>query len=375
MQREHDHDRRPHFAPDRPDAGPPEPTKSPGCAPLARERVRLQGLLRHAASLHRAGVGHLRVFRASEGRACCGGTAQPRGARRVVKLRNSVLIKTLVTLVLALALGAFAGCGDDEERHGSGGTEPTLNTAVPTDVDEADPTRPGAAAGRGGARRVRGAAHRRGHARAFRRSAAPPGSRPRTGSTPSTATSPPTGRSSSTAPATATRPAEELIFDKQAQVGLRGQGEPADRAVLLHGRRGDLLPGHVLRQGAAAVRRRRDRGRRRARERAPRPGPARPVRRPRIISAQLELQADCLAGVWAKTVYERGLLEEGDIGEILGLVEIAGDPEGFPINAPGAHGNSAMRQDFFDQGYEGGAPGSCPVPQEEGAQPAAAGTA
>jgi len=83
-----------------------------------------------------------------------------------------------------------------------------------------------------------------------------------------------------------------------------------------------------------------------------------------IISAQLELQADCLAGVWARTVYERGLLEEGDIGEILGLVDIAGDSPETPINAPGAHGNSALRQDFFAQGYDGGDPSSCPVPRK-----------
>ena len=82
-----------------------------------------------------------------------------------------------------------------------------------------------------------------------------------------------------------------------------------------------------------------------------------------LLTAQTELQADCLAGVWAKTVDKRGLLEEGDIGEILGLVENSGDAEGTPIDAPGAHGNSALRQDFFDQGYEGGSPGDCPVPK------------
>jgi predicted metalloprotease len=82
-----------------------------------------------------------------------------------------------------------------------------------------------------------------------------------------------------------------------------------------------------------------------------------------ISSAQLELQADCLAGVWAKSIYDRGLLEEGDIGEILGLVNISGDSPETPIDAPGAHGSSALRQDFFAQGYDGGAPGSCPVPK------------
>jgi predicted metalloprotease len=82
-----------------------------------------------------------------------------------------------------------------------------------------------------------------------------------------------------------------------------------------------------------------------------------------ISSAQIELQADCLAGVWAKSVYDRGLLEEGDIGEILGLVNISGDSPETPINAPGAHGSSALRADFFGQGYDGGTPGSCPVPR------------
>jgi predicted metalloprotease len=82
-----------------------------------------------------------------------------------------------------------------------------------------------------------------------------------------------------------------------------------------------------------------------------------------ITSAQLELQADCLAGVWAKTVFDRGLLEEGDIGEILGLVNISGDSPDTPVNAQGAHGNSQLRQKFFAQGYDGGEPGSCPPPK------------
>jgi len=93
-----------------------------------------------------------------------------------------------------------------------------------------------------------------------------------------------------------------------------------------------------------------------------------------IISAQLELQADCLAGVWAKTVFERGLLEEGDIGEILGLVDIAGDSPETPINAPGAHGNAQLRADFFNQGYEGGEPGACPVPPKREIKSRAAAT-
>jgi predicted metalloprotease len=83
-----------------------------------------------------------------------------------------------------------------------------------------------------------------------------------------------------------------------------------------------------------------------------------------LLSAQIELQADCLAGVWASTVYKRGLLEPGDIDEILGIIHISGDAQGVPITAQGAHGNSALRQNFFDQGYNGGNPGSCPPPKK-----------
>jgi predicted metalloprotease len=80
------------------------------------------------------------------------------------------------------------------------------------------------------------------------------------------------------------------------------------------------------------------------------------------LTPQTELQADCLAGVWASSVLQRGLLEDGDISEILGLTEISGDQAGTPINDPQAHGSSALRADFFNRGYEGGKPEACPVP-------------
>ena len=34
-----------------------------------------------------------------------------------------------------------------------------------------------------------------------------------------------------------------------------------------------------------------------------------------VYSVQLELQADCFAGVWARSTYDRGLLDPGDIEE------------------------------------------------------------
>lgn len=81
-----------------------------------------------------------------------------------------------------------------------------------------------------------------------------------------------------------------------------------------------------------------------------------------FLTAQTELQADCLAGIWASSVLERGLLEDGDIGEILGLTEISGDEAGTPIKDPNAHGTSALRAGFFNRGFEGGNPDACPVP-------------
>ena len=40
---------------------------------------------------------------------------------------------------------------------------------------------------------------------------------------------------------------------------------------------------------------------------------------------RVELQADCLAGVWAHSTYERNLLEPGDLDEPLAAAAAAGD--------------------------------------------------
>jgi predicted metalloprotease len=82
-----------------------------------------------------------------------------------------------------------------------------------------------------------------------------------------------------------------------------------------------------------------------------------------LLSAQIELQADCLAGVWARTVYKRGLFEPGDVEEILGIVHVSGDAQGVPITAQGAHGSSGLRESAYEQGYTGGKPASCPIPK------------
>lgn len=77
-------------------------------------------------------------------------------------------------------------------------------------------------------------------------------------------------------------------------------------------------------------------------------------------SVQVELQADCLAGAWAKDASARGLLETGDIDEALNAASQIGDdtlqkkaqgrvqPEKF------THGSAAQRRSAFRKGYDGG---------------------
>jgi predicted metalloprotease len=83
------------------------------------------------------------------------------------------------------------------------------------------------------------------------------------------------------------------------------------------------------------------------------------------LSVRVELQADCFAGVWAHSTYERKLLEPGDIEEALHAAETVGDD--YLAQAHGAtvdpdswtHGSSAQRQQWFTTGYEDGRPDAC----------------
>lgn len=83
------------------------------------------------------------------------------------------------------------------------------------------------------------------------------------------------------------------------------------------------------------------------------------------LSVRQELQADCLAGVWAHSAYQDGKLEPGDIDEALAAAAGVGDdriqsqatgrinPEGF------THGTSAQRTAWFTTGYQSGDSDSC----------------
>lgn len=83
------------------------------------------------------------------------------------------------------------------------------------------------------------------------------------------------------------------------------------------------------------------------------------------LSIRLELQADCYAGVWAKTAYDRDLLDPGDIDEALTAAEAVGDDR-IQMRSTGRvdpeswnHGSSAQRNRWFREGFESGRADGC----------------
>jgi uncharacterized protein len=83
------------------------------------------------------------------------------------------------------------------------------------------------------------------------------------------------------------------------------------------------------------------------------------------LSVAQELQADCLAGVWAQSVYERGDLESGDLEEGLNAASAVGDDRireraGADVNPETwTHGSSEQRMSWFRRGFDTGDPAAC----------------
>ena len=79
-----------------------------------------------------------------------------------------------------------------------------------------------------------------------------------------------------------------------------------------------------------------------------------------------ELQADCLAGVWAHHAQRRhAWLEEGDLEEALNAASAIGDDRlqkqarGQVVPDAFTHGTSAQRVRWFRMGFDSGQPGRC----------------
>lgn len=71
-------------------------------------------------------------------------------------------------------------------------------------------------------------------------------------------------------------------------------------------------------------------------------------------SIQVELQADCFCGAYAKSARKAGYLEEDDLDEgVVGFFELK-DPKGTPWLHPNAHGKAYQRINFFLEGLKGG---------------------
>jgi hypothetical protein len=84
------------------------------------------------------------------------------------------------------------------------------------------------------------------------------------------------------------------------------------------------------------------------------------------LQVKMELQADCLAGVWANNAQRaRQILEAGDIEEGLNAAAAIGDDrlqrrgQGRVVPESFTHGSSAQRVRWFKRGIETGDPGQC----------------
>lgn len=81
------------------------------------------------------------------------------------------------------------------------------------------------------------------------------------------------------------------------------------------------------------------------------------------LSVLLELQADCLAGVWGAT--ERQAMDPGDVEEGLRAASAIGDDrlqqqaQGYAVPESFTHGSSAQRMEWLQRGLKTGDPDSC----------------
>jgi hypothetical protein len=90
------------------------------------------------------------------------------------------------------------------------------------------------------------------------------------------------------------------------------------------------------------------------------------------LQVAMELQADCLAGVWAHSTQRRNLLEEDDVEEAMNAAAAVGDDR-IQKQATGrvtpdtwTHGSSKQRMAWFVRGLRSGDPSVCDAFAEPG---------
>jgi predicted metalloprotease len=83
------------------------------------------------------------------------------------------------------------------------------------------------------------------------------------------------------------------------------------------------------------------------------------------LSIRLELQADCFAGLWGRSAFDQGILEDGDLEEGITAAEAVGDDriqeqtQGRIDEESWTHGSSEQRQTWFRKGFDTGDINAC----------------
>ena len=83
------------------------------------------------------------------------------------------------------------------------------------------------------------------------------------------------------------------------------------------------------------------------------------------LSVRLELQADCLAGVWGHSTAQRNLVEQGNVEDAMNAAAAIGDDRIQRMSGRGVHpekfthGSSAQRVEWFRRGLDSGRLAAC----------------
>ena len=139
----------------------------------------------------------------------------------------------------------------------------------------------------------------------------------------------------------------DLVFFRELKERFKAPGEFAQAYVIAH------EVGHHVQQ-QLGISEQVEKARRRA-------GP----REANALSVKLELQADCLAGVWGKHADSMRLLEPGDLEAALTAASAIGDDrlqqqtQGQIVPDSFTHGSSAQRVRWFRRGFDSGDMNQC----------------